>query len=384
MRKRYAIGLEVEKKKAEEADRLKSVFLANMSHEIRTPLNGILGFSDLLQNQQLSEEKKLRFLQIINTNGERLLKLIDDIIDISMIESNQLKINKVNFRLSHVFKDALDFFENFKKISNKEHIKIINSGFPSGVNDNVTLDPSRVQQVLFNLLSNAIKFTEEGTVRLGGKYDNAYALIYVEDSGIGIDEQKCHTIFQRFRQGEESISRKFGGTGLGLSISKGIVELLGGMIWVDLSYTKGTRICFTLPTEDIVEEDRSILSLSNIDLIDDRCLIIHEDMETGRGAFAPVIKCAAPNCSCVSLQNYNPKTLEVKPEVVVVDVPNNKSEMLNCVQKTLDTFKNCIIIAVADKSSMSTKELIKAGCSLVLDTPVNFQVFLLYIRGLLS
>jgi signal transduction histidine kinase len=384
-RKRYEKDLKKEKKKAEEADRLKTVFLANMSHEIRTPLNGILGFSDLLQNQHLPEDKKLRYLEIINNNGERLLKLIDDIIDISMIESNQLKTNKVRFSLSQVLADALDFFEDYKRINDKEHILIINDGFPKEVNDKLLLDPSRVQQVLYNLLSNAVKFTETGTIRFGGKYHNAYALIYVEDSGIGIDEQQCHTIFQRFRQGEESITRKFGGTGLGLSISKGIVELLGGMIWVDLSYTNGTRICFTLPTEDIVEEDRNILSLENIKLLDKKCLVIHEDTETSKEGFVPILKSTASAvCTFVSLRKYNPKTLKFKPEVIIIDIPDKKQEMLKSIQKTQESFSECHIIAVADNASMSTKELVEAGCSLVLDTPVNYQVFLLYIRGLLS
>lgn len=383
-RKRYAKSLEEEKIKAVEADRLKSVFLANMSHEIRTPLNGILGFSDLLQNQQLSEEKKLRFLEIINTNGERLLKLIDDIIDISMIESNQLKVNKTNFKLSRIFKDAFDFFENFKVMSEKENIEIINDGFPENVNDNVLLDPSRVQQVLYNLLSNAIKFTDEGSVRFGGKYDNAYALIYVEDTGIGIDSEKCYTIFERFRQGEENISRKFGGTGLGLSISKGIVELLGGMIWIDLSYTRGTRICYTLPTEDIVEEDLTKTSQLNIELLDKTCIVVHEDSENNKGAFAPVLQCATNECRYLPKRKYDPKTIKTKPSLVVIDIPDNKKETMACIKKTHEAFKKCHIIAITEKDVMTRKELVKAGCDFVLNTPVNFQVFLLYIRGLLS
>ncbi len=381
-RKHYAISLEEEKKKAEEADRLKSVFLANMSHEIRTPLNGILGFGDLLQNQDLSESKKSKYLDIIHNNGQRLLNLIDDIMDISMIESNQLKVNKVNFRLSQIFPDAFVFFENYKHIEEKGHLKIINEGFSENGNDHVNLDPSRVQQVLYNLLSNAIKFTNEGTIRFGGKYDNAYALIYVEDSGIGIDSEKCQTIFQRFRQGEESISRKYGGTGIGLSISKGIIELLEGMIWVDLSYTKGTRMCFSLPTEEITESDSSKTSQANIDLLDKKTVVITEENETTMGALTPILKSTMSKCSYISLENYNPKTLEAKPELVIMDIPKNKSELLHCIQNTLGTFQDCNIVVITDKNTLSDKDPIKAGCSLVMDTPVNFQVFLLYLYGL--
>ncbi|MBN2522065.1 MAG: hypothetical protein JXB24_02275 [Bacteroidales bacterium] len=383
-RKRYAKSVEAEKKRAEEADRLKSVFLANMSHEIRTPLNGILGFGDLLQNPNLSEEKKTRYLKIINTNSQRLLKLIDDIMDISMIESNQLRLNNVSFRLSNIFSDVLIFFENFKRLNDKEHIKIINEGFPENVNDNVNLDPTRVQQVLYNLLSNAIKFTEKGTIRFGGKYDNAYALIYVEDTGIGIDPDKCHAVFQRFRQGEESISRKFGGTGLGLSISKGIVELLGGMIWVDLSYTKGTRICLSLPTEEIIEPDKSITSLENIKLLDKRCLVVTHTNNTSQGALTPILKCAENSCVFKTLNNYYPETIKSKYELVILDIPDKKTELLKCIQSTVTAFNHPHIIAIASKNDISTEILVKAGCSLVMDTPVNIQVFLLYVRGLIS
>ncbi len=383
-RKRYAKSLETEKKKAEEADKLKSVFLANMSHEIRTPLNGILGFGDLLQNPDLREEKKTRYLEIINSNSQRLLKLIDDIMDISMIESNQLRLNNINFRLSNIFSDALVFFENFKRLNDKEHIKIINEGFPENVNDNVNLDPARVQQVLYNLLSNAIKFTENGTIRFGGKYDNAYALVYVEDTGIGIDPDKCHAVFQRFRQGEESISRKFSGTGLGLSISKGIVELLGGMIWVDVSYTKGTRICFSLPTEEIIEPDKSITSLENIKLLDKRCLVVTHVNKTSQGALTPILKCTENSCVYKTLNNYYPESIKSKHEIVILDIPDKNTMLLNCIQSTIKSLNHPHIIAITNKNNISTAKLVKAGCSLIMDIPVNVQVFLLYLRGLLS
>ncbi|MGD2033598.1 MAG: ATP-binding protein [Bacteroidales bacterium] len=382
-RKRYEKSLEEEKQKAEEADKLKSVFLANMSHEIRTPLNGILGFGDLLQNPGLPEEKKLRYLEIINTNGQRLLKLIDDIMDISMIESNQLKMNNVNFRLSHIFPDTYDFFENYKQLTDKGHLTIINDGFPEGVNDHVNLDPSRVQQVLYNLMSNAIKFTEQGTIKFGGKYDNAYALIYVEDTGVGIEAEKCYAVFQRFRQGEESITRKFGGTGLGLSISKGIVELLGGIIWVDSSYKKGTRICFSLPTEEIIEPDKSITSVENISFLDNRVLIVSEYSKHAEGSLTPIIQCINTNCNYHKVEKYNPGNIKKEPAVVVIDVPDNKQGLFQCLKKTRETFDDCHIIVIANTDLIPAEELSKAGSSLIMGTPVNLQVFLLYMRGLL-
>ena len=156
-----------------------------------------------------------------------------------MIESNQLKINKVNFRLSHIFSDAQVFFENFKQISDKEHLNIINDGFPSDVNDNVILDPSRVQQVLFNLLSNAVKFTNRGEVvltispqRIGP--DTEHELLFsVRDTGIGIPPEHINRLFESFAQADSSTTRRFGGTGLGLAICRQLVEMMGGEIRVE-------------------------------------------------------------------------------------------------------------------------------------------------------
>jgi signal transduction histidine kinase len=246
-RKKYEKILEREKKKAQEADNLKSLFLANMSHEIRTPLNGILGFSDLLYKQNIPQSKINRYLDIIHNNGQQLLKIIDDILDISMIASNQLTINKVNFRLSYIFPDAVEFFNRQKKLDNKESIEIIYNPAKDDSDDYIYSDPIRIQQILNNLLHNSIKFTDSGFIKFGGKIEGGYALIYLEDSGIGVSFQHRKSIFKRFRQGDESSNRVYGGTGLGLSISKGIIELLGGMIWHDSTYSMGARFCFSIP-----------------------------------------------------------------------------------------------------------------------------------------
>jgi signal transduction histidine kinase len=234
--------------RAEEADRLKTLFLANMSHEIRTPLNGIMGFSDLLKNQAAGQdEKSNRFIEIIHKSGEQLLKIIDDILDISMIESNQLKIHKIQFSINDLLRITQDFFATYKKAQNRDALVIRYSTDRPDGEDVLYTDPGRLQQILNNLIKNAIKFTESGTVHFGYTINSPLILFFVEDTGTGVSSELQDKIFERFIQGEEPLHRGYGGAGLGLAISKGIVECLGGKIWLDTTYTPGARFSLSIP-----------------------------------------------------------------------------------------------------------------------------------------
>jgi signal transduction histidine kinase len=248
--------------RAEEADRLKTLFLANMSHEIRTPLNGILGFSDLVKSQTSADDQHSHYIDIIHQSGQQLLKIIDDILDISMIESNQVKINKVSFHLNHLMKDTYDFFMGYKKAENRDQLEIkYTNGKPDG-EDMLFTDPGRLQQILNNLLKNATKFTEKGGIHFGYIMMESAIEFFVQDTGIGIKEEFRGKIFERFTQSEEAFKRNYGGNGLGLAISKGIVECLGGKIWLDTSYSPGARFCFILPlnaknaNESILDQEK--------------------------------------------------------------------------------------------------------------------------------
>jgi signal transduction histidine kinase len=233
--------------RAEEADRLKTLFLANMSHEIRTPLNGILGFSDLLKSQEIPEEKRKRYYDIIYNSGQQLLKIIDDILDISMIESNQIKVNKTYFNLNDLMRNTFEFFYNYIRAEKGETITLnCIYGLTDGA-DRIYTDSGRLQQILYNLLKNSIKFTEKGTVTFGYSLVNDMIEFFVEDTGIGIKNELHEKIFERFTQSEEVFKRNYGGTGLGLAISKGIVECLGGQIWLDKEYSPGARFYFNIP-----------------------------------------------------------------------------------------------------------------------------------------
>ncbi len=237
------------KAKAEESDRLKSIFLANMSHEIRTPMNAIMGFSNLLSEDGLSDGERDQYVQIIKSSGERLLQIINDIIDVSKLEAGQLNLNPEECNINKIFANSYGLFLKSELIQRKPGLKLLADLDPENSDLNIITDRNRVQQVIDNLLSNAIKFTEKGEVRIGYSLTEdkgkKYIQAYVSDTGIGIPPDKGDVIFERFRQVEENLYHE--GAGLGLSISKGIITLLGGKIWFDSEPGKGTTFWFTLP-----------------------------------------------------------------------------------------------------------------------------------------
>jgi len=254
-RKKAELELILAKEKAEESDKLKSAFLANMSHELRTPINGIIGFSNLLHKTEINSEKKAHYISQINANSSLLLRLIDDIIDVAKIESGKLTIEKSLCNFTSIMNDLyLQYIQELKAL-NKNNIELIYNNNNSNLN--IVTDHLRLKQVLINLLSNAIKFTNNGKIEYGCSIKDNELNCYVKDTGIGIKPENISKIFERFTQLELSISRKFGGTGLGLTISKNIIELLGGKIWVESVWEKGSTFYFTIPVEIIENNTNS-------------------------------------------------------------------------------------------------------------------------------
>jgi PAS domain S-box-containing protein len=230
------------KEKAEESDRLKSAFLANMSHEIRTPLNSILGFSELLGNPNLTSEDREEYSRLVETSGNNLLSIINDIIDISKIESGLLEIINDQFNVNHLIKNIAEVFEF--RVKQKGLSLIVRNCDKDIVMVN---DRSKIYQILSNFLSNAIKFTNKGNIELGVIQIENSLKIYVKDTGIGINNDFQEHIFKRFRQAENAFTRKYGGNGLGLSISKHLIELLGGKIGLNSQFGKGSTFYILLP-----------------------------------------------------------------------------------------------------------------------------------------
>lgn len=238
------------KKKAEESDQLKSAFLANMSHEIRTPMNAILGFGELLKNPKLMDDKKTDYLNIIQSKGNQLLKLIDDIIDLSKIEADNLAITPEPMQLNQMFDELMLTYIKSVEDKSKSITFTINKALPDE-NSWVLADNNRLKQIFSNLLDNSVKFTFMGEIVAGYEFitDDQFRF-YVKDTGIGIPADKQKVIFDRFRQGNDNTSQ-FGGTGLGLSIVKRLVELMGGNIIVKSENTKGTEFSFLLSLQQL-------------------------------------------------------------------------------------------------------------------------------------
>ena len=238
------------KEKAEESDKLKSAFLANMSHEIRTPMNAIIGFSELLNDPQISEQERKDYISIIQSNGHQLLKIISDLLVFSQIESGQLKIQKKNIRLVETMNEVYQQFIEEKRRLKKDQIEIHFD--KNGIDNDFSFhsDPVRIRQILYNLMTNALKFTSSGSVTLGVKKENNDIKIYVSDTGCGIHPEKLDRIFKRFSQADDTLSRRFEGAGLGLAISKELVSLLGGSLHVKSEVDKGSTFWINMPLKN--------------------------------------------------------------------------------------------------------------------------------------
>jgi PAS domain S-box-containing protein len=245
-RKNYEKDLVSAKEKAEESARLKSSFLANLSHEIRTPLNAILGFADLLNATNTQEGKKQEYVETIKESGNKLLTIINDILDISMIESNQVQLDQQAFGLNNLLEEmGAHLEEKIQSIQKKIELKT-EKQFENG-NDLAYSDPQKIHLVFSKLTDNAVKFTPEGTIKIGYTVDEGFIRFYVSDTGIGVPEESINMIFQRFRQLESGMTRRFEGLGLGLSIARGLVNRMGGQIEFQSRLNQGSTVTFSIP-----------------------------------------------------------------------------------------------------------------------------------------
>jgi len=238
-----------DKIEAESASKTKSMFLANMSHEIRTPLTAIIGFADALQDKSVSQEHREKARNTIVRNGRHLLGIINDILDLSKIESGRLQVEKIPVSPLQLIADVESVFES--QITKNGLDFVLNYQFP--IPKLIVSDPTRIRQILFNLLSNANKFTEDGNVRLSTEFDEKSnkLRITVTDTGIGLSTEQTNRIFNPFSQADLSTTRKFGGTGLGLTISRRLAHLLGGDLEVCSIASQGTAFTLTLDAGEV-------------------------------------------------------------------------------------------------------------------------------------
>jgi len=377
---------------AEEADLLKTNFLANMSHEIRAPMNGILGFAQILQSNDLDKEKQQRYLDIICHNGNMLVNLIDDIMDIAKIEAGQLSINKSEVNLDNLIFELYTFFNEIKFKQEKEHLNIRILNINDGENNVLITDGSRVRQVIANLVGNSIKFTDSGTIEFGyvNNVEESHIQFFVRDTGIGIAPDKLDLIFDRFRQAEEGMTRKYGGTGIGLFISKYIVNLLGGKIWVDSQLSNGTTFYFTIPYETmqqtVVGERKFFTSKPQYNW-QGRVIVIAEDVDTNYLLLKSIL---ADTHAQIFWARDGEEVINIceqsrKVDVVLMDIQMPKINGYDATAIIKNKFPGIIVIAqTAYAMPNDNVRCFEAGCDDYISKPINSTLLLQKIDSHLS
>jgi len=365
------------KEQAEAANIAKSQFLANMSHEIRTPINGMLGFLELLQLTELSLEQK-EFVREAKSASNMLLHIINDILDFSKIEARKLTMEDIRFNLRTTIEDAVSLLAPNAKEKGVEIYVMIKAGVP----EEVSGDPSRLRQILNNLISNAVKFTQNGDISLTVDYldksDEIVQLNFeVKDTGIGIQEEDIHKLFQSFNQADASTTRKYGGTGLGLAISKELVKMMDGEIFVESVYGKGSTFKFNINlkiSKRVLEQKFEFEKFENMNIliIDDkknnRNMIISSLEGTGLKVFEAKSATSAIN---IIRSNSNTKN---KIHIAIIDygISDNSSYKLAATLKKIPFAKDIKLMLLTSTTQIGDGRIAKEyGFSSYLSKPVR-------------
>lgn len=289
-------------RRAQESDKLKSSFLANISHEIRTPMNGIIGFSELLANEKLTKKEIIKYAEIINSSGVQLLSIVNDVLDISKIESGVVKLHPQTDNLNKIINELHLFY---KQIAQEKGLKLNCTKELSNEESFISTDITKLKQVLTNLITNAIKFTNKGSISFGYTVEKNLLKFYVKDTGIGIEKKYQRIIFNRFVQAENS-PKQHKGTGLGLAICKKTIELFKGDIWIEKSNSKGTTICFTIPykkeEESHKQEKQTTATTTSKTILKDKKTILIADDEMFNRLFITEIF-AKTNLKIIEVEN---------------------------------------------------------------------------------
>lgn len=238
------------KTRAEQSDKLKTSFLLNLSHEIRTPMNAIMGFTELLKSDSTTEEEKMAYLKMLKDSSSRLFNTINDIVDMSKIETGNIEIFKTSFKIGEIVNDL---FIKYKEESVSKKIKLISEISDQDAVRYIHSDKEKIFTVLSHLVRNSIKYTDQGFVRISVILEGEDVVFIIEDTGIGIPKSRQETIFESFWRGELTVSDKYEGSGLGLTISKAYSDLLGGKLWFESEFGKGTKFYFSVPRQLIAK-----------------------------------------------------------------------------------------------------------------------------------
>ncbi len=370
--------LEIAKSKAEESDRLKSTFLANMSHEIRTPMNSIVGFSNLLCDENLNNEDKKSFTDIIVHSSESLLVLINDILDISKIQAGQLVLTNKPINLD----DLLDkLYETFLLETDKNNLKLLISKKTLSDKIWVETDEVRLIQVFNNLIGNAIKFTDAGSIEFGiAEQQKNVIVFFVKDTGIGIPPEIGNSIFEIFSKVENTRTKQIQGAGLGLAITKSLINLMGGEIWYESLLDKGTTFFFSVPFKFVKDVKIKSLQTNNQSIqfpdLSGKTILIAEDEENNFKLISTILKKTKANTiwakngiEAIELCKLNPSI-----DLIIMDIKMPLMDGIEANKKIKLFRKKVKIVAqTAFAYEDDIKEFLASGFDASLTKPIKMH-----------
>jgi PAS domain S-box-containing protein len=386
-RKKEELELIKAKAFAEESDKLKTALLTNISHEIRTPMNAIIGFSEMLENKNLSEVKRKQYSQIIRSQTLYLFDVINDIMDASKLETNQVEISTEYFSVNKLLDELAELFCANKEKENKQNIEIkVSKGLPDE-REMIKTDPELLRQILTKLISNAIKYTKRGFVEFGYRLKDDETLIFhVKDTGIGIKPEKQKIIFDYFRQTEESYTRIFSGNGLGLSIAQGYTKLLGGRISVESEINKGSTFYFTIPFKQVEDDDKEVATLPENIYWKDRVFLVVEDDLNSYLYLESVLELTGAQVMRAPTGKHAIDICKLKKiDLILMDIQLPDINGFEATKKIREFNKTIPIIAqTAFAMSDDHKKCLEIGCNDFISKPIPRKEILTKIHALLK
>lgn len=365
-RKNAEDSLIAAKQKAEENDNLKSAFLMNLSHEVRTPLNSIIGFSYLLSKGVLNDDKRNQLTALISANSNRLLNVIDNLMDIARIESNTLLIDLTTIEIENLIAKVIDQYES--KIPQNVAFNTIIDANLSGIK--FKSDFHRLSQMIGNLIDNAIKFTTDGEIFLRCKIENNELKISVTDTGIGIAHEHFDKIFTRFWQVDMSMSRRYGGNGLGLAICKELSQIMGYNISLHSALGAGSQFCISIPLNDDIE---TRLNTINKNALDRKKVLVMDDFEVIHNYIKHILEPSGYACTFVSNAAHAMQLLQDNIfDAIILDVKFNSYTGLQVYEFMIKGKYNTPSIAQSMSFNIAERQIyIDAGFFDYLEKPLS-------------
>lgn len=371
------------KEKAEESSRLKTAFLNNISHEVRTPMNAILGFSDLLQTEDFSPEEKTRYFGIIYSNAKQLLSIIDNVLEISRMDSERLPLNVIPFSI-HDMMD--DIYLSMSEMVTRHGLEFIYSSKKHDDKSMVLADREKIRQALTGLIGNAIKFTPSGNIQFGYSLQDGLALFFVRDTGIGIEPESQEKIFERFYQAPQGKNTASKGTGLGLSIAKGLIEMMGGHVTVRSEPGKGSTFSFSVPVKIADQVDSANFVLVRPMSLSDMTILIAED-ELNNFEYLKILLSKKVKQILWAKNGYEAiSKLDIfNPNLVLMDLKMPVMDGIEATIKLKRTNPGLPVIALtAYTQPEEEKKALEAGCSAFISKPVRSQDLLEAIHRVIT